>query len=80
LELGEFLGIISNDDLNIKSEEVVFDTVVKWVQYDFAGRKLHLPVLMKSVRLGLLSEDYMDEVVGLCDMIMNHKYMWMYFL
>ncbi|KAK2147891.1 hypothetical protein LSH36_530g01007 [Paralvinella palmiformis] len=74
LELGEFLGIISNDDLNIKSEEVVFDTVVKWVQYDFAGRKLHLPVLMKSVRLGLLSEDYMDEVVGLCDMIMKDPF------
>lgn len=52
------MEILSDDELNVKNEEVVFDAVVKWVDEDPPARKAFLLDLLKCIRLGTLSSDF----------------------
>jgi len=55
--------ILSRDDLNVRNEELLFDAIVRWVDYDPAHRKQAMPKLMRSIRLGLLTTQYFVEKV-----------------
>ena len=63
LSLEEFLAIITDDHLNVRNEELVFDTVIKWIKEDPDNRKAGIVDLLKGVRLGLLSTQYFVEKV-----------------
>jgi kelch-like protein 10 len=64
LPLEELQAIIEADELNVKSEEVVWDCVLRWINYDAANRKDHIAMLIKRVRLGLLdSQFFLEHVV-----------------
>lgn len=54
LPLDELNSIILEDELNVKSEEVVWEAVLRWVNYDPDIRWQHTVKLMGSIRLGLL--------------------------
>lgn len=54
LPLEELNSIILEDELNVKSEEVVWEAVLRWVNYDPDSRWQHTVKLMGSIRLGLL--------------------------
>lgn len=54
LPLEELNSIILEDELNVKSEEVVWEAVLRWVNYDPDNRWQHTVKLMGSIRLGLL--------------------------
>ncbi|KAF7284871.1 hypothetical protein GWI33_021447 [Rhynchophorus ferrugineus] len=47
--------ILSDDYLNVKSEEVVFQAVQKWINFNISERKVHLLELLKCIRMGNLS-------------------------
>lgn len=65
LSYEEFYKLISNDMLNVDMEEMVFDSVIKWIKYDMPNRKSHLPTLLPLVRLTLISKDfYVDHVLN----------------
>lgn len=34
--------LISCDDLNVETEEQVYEAVVKWVRFDLSGRRKHI--------------------------------------
>lgn len=55
LEPSELLEILRDDMLNVKSEEFVFEAIRKWIAYDAERRKEHLPMLIRTVRLGTLN-------------------------
>lgn len=57
LEPSELLEILGDDVLNVKSEEFVFEAIRKWVAYDAQRRKEHLPMLIRTVRLGTLNNN-----------------------
>lgn len=59
-ELGE---ILSRDELNVKNEELVFDSVLRWIDYDPDRRKGHIANLLRSIRLGHLTTQYFVEKV-----------------
>jgi hypothetical protein len=40
LDYANFNDIISSDDLNIKREELVFEAILKWTDYDPIERKI----------------------------------------
>lgn len=63
LPLNDLLKIINADNLNVKSEEIVWDLVLKWINYDPSERKQHIVVLMKGIRLGLLDTQFFLEKV-----------------
>lgn len=54
LPLDELNSIILEDELNVKSEEAVWESVLRWVNYDPDSRWQHTVKLMGSIRLGLL--------------------------
>lgn len=54
LPLDELNSILLEDELNVKSEEAVWEAVLRWVNYDPDARWQHTVKLMGSIRLGLL--------------------------
>lgn len=51
----ELYHILSDDELNARSEEIVFEAIQKWVEHDPQKRKHSLGKLLSAVRLGLLA-------------------------
>ncbi|XP_077295126.1 kelch-like protein 7 [Arctopsyche grandis] len=59
--------ILKSNDLNVSSEEDVFNAVKLWVNHDDANRKNDLAQLMGSVRLSLFSTKFLyHEVMAFC--------------
>ncbi|XP_013138064.1 PREDICTED: kelch-like protein 5 [Papilio polytes] len=70
LQVDQLANLLKSDDLNVISEEDVFDSVMTWVQHDNINREKHLPTLLKLVKLPLLSSEYLiDKVEQSCGKI-----------
>ena len=63
LNVDELIELTASDDLNVKNEEIVFDTIVRWIDHDPEMRKDDIVPLLKSIRLGLLSTQFFVEKV-----------------
>lgn len=63
LSLEDFKAIVSHDDLNVKSEETVWEAILRWIEYDAEKRKPHIVTLMQTIRLGLLDTQFFLEHV-----------------
>jgi kelch-like protein 2/3 len=59
LFLLQVIALISSDKLTVPSEEIVFESVLNWINHEQESRKEHVPILMENVRLPLLSQDYL---------------------
>ncbi|XP_037078214.1 kelch-like protein 10 [Pollicipes pollicipes] len=64
----EMCAILGADNLNVKNEEVVWETMLNWIEREPKNRKQHIHELMKQIRLGLLETSYFVEKVK------NHPY------
>ncbi|XP_035686057.1 kelch-like protein 28 isoform X1 [Branchiostoma floridae] len=54
LTASEILDLLSNDNLNVVSEESVFEAVERWIYFDYANRRCYLSKLLRCIRLPLL--------------------------
>lgn len=54
LSLNDLQEIINADDLNVKSEETVWEAILRWINHDPEDRKKHIVSLMKCIRLGTI--------------------------
>lgn len=67
LEAHQLGKLLSSDDLNVSREETILDVVLRWVKHstlmDGEVRILHLPELLRKVRLPLISHDYLKEAM-----------------
>lgn len=52
LSLNDLQEIINADELNVKSEETVWDAILRWINHDPEQRKKFIVSLMKCIRLG----------------------------
>lgn len=52
LPVNQLVDIISSDELNVRSEEQVYNAVVNWVKFNIAERRSHLPVVSVSLKHG----------------------------
>lgn len=43
LPINQLVDIISSDELNVRTEEQVFNAVMGWVKYNIQERRGHLP-------------------------------------
>ncbi|KAG7524233.1 kelch 40 [Solea senegalensis] len=59
----ELAAILTNDNLNVEREEVVFEALMNWVSQDTENREKELPGLLDCVRLRLVTENYLKEKV-----------------
>ena len=55
----QLIDLLRNDNLNVVSEQVVFEAVVSWVKYNTADRASQLANLLGFVRLYLLNIRYL---------------------
>ncbi|KAK3752242.1 hypothetical protein RRG08_047098 [Elysia crispata] len=69
LPKAEILEILSKDELDVTSEEQVFEAVLRWIKHDSPVRVADLPELMVKVRLPLLTPQYLSDNVATEDII-----------
>ncbi|KAM9840008.1 kelch-like protein 29 [Aulostomus maculatus] len=59
----DLVAYLSNDSLNTKAEELVYETVIKWIKQDPNSRVQHLAELLAVVRLPFIHPSYLLNVV-----------------
>ncbi|KAJ0061198.1 hypothetical protein NL108_013322 [Boleophthalmus pectinirostris] len=59
----DLVSYLSNDSLNTKAEELVYETVIKWIKQDSAARVQYLSELLAVVRLPFIHPSYLLNVV-----------------
>jgi kelch-like protein 1/4/5 len=57
----ELENILSSDDLNVPSEEMIFQGFLDWVNFDLGSRKEYASRLLACIRLPLLSPQYIAD-------------------
>ncbi|KAI8421797.1 hypothetical protein MSG28_009754 [Choristoneura fumiferana] len=57
LQVDQLASLLKSDDLNVVTEENVFESLMTWVQHDCPKREQHLPTLLKLIKLPLLSSE-----------------------
>lgn len=59
----ELTSLLSDDHLNARREETVFEAVARWVLEDPDSRRLSLAKLLPCVRFGFITPDYYSHVI-----------------
>lgn len=54
LSSDQLANLLKSDDLNVTSEEDVFNALMSWIQHDAATREKSIPDLLALIRLPLL--------------------------
>lgn len=63
LPADKLVEIIRDDDLNVTTEETVYEALMEWVKYDMPARLTHVAQVMKCVRFANISSYYFcDEI------------------
>ena len=63
LHVQDLWTFIHDDSLNVLSEEVVFDAILKWIEYDPVSRQKAANELLKAVRVDHLSEAFLSSLL-----------------
>ncbi|XP_072028079.1 uncharacterized protein [Amphiura filiformis] len=58
LTIDELIEIISEDGLNVKMEEFVFEAVTRWIKHKEKDRKQYIYRILLSIRLGMTNTDF----------------------
>nr|KAG5693714.1 hypothetical protein BaRGS_008356 [Batillaria attramentaria] len=61
LEPDFLFELLSSDNLNVRNEAFVFEAVCKWIQHASDTRKSEIARMLRTVRLGFLSTQYLVE-------------------
>ncbi|RDD39942.1 Kelch-like protein 18 [Trichoplax sp. H2] len=69
LSVKQVQELLLRDQLNVASEELIFEALIAWTRYRLAERKQYFSYLLKFVRLPLLSPQYLAEKVANVDLI-----------
>ncbi|XP_062892827.1 kelch-like protein 29 isoform X1 [Mobula hypostoma] len=59
----DLIAFLSNDSLNTKAEELVYEAVIKWIKKDPLNRTQHVSELLAVVRLPFIHPSYLLNVV-----------------
>lgn len=58
--VGDLQFFLKHDELNIRNEEVLWETIQKWTEKNLELRKYFLPKLLSCIRFGLTSMDFVE--------------------
>jgi kelch-like protein 1/4/5 len=61
LPASELEKLLSSDDLNVSSEELIYQSLVDWINFDLVNRKTEASRLLACVRLPLLRPQYIAD-------------------
>ena len=71
LPLHQVQDLVLEDELEVASEEIVFEAVMSWVKHNEKERKDQLPQLLSCVRMPLLTPQYLSDKVAPEELIRN---------
>ena len=63
MQVEELQFLVMQDELNVRSEEDIFQAVVRWIDYKASSRTQFMSDFLKCIRLGLVQSDYFVEHV-----------------
>lgn len=69
LSFADLMEIISRDEINCTSEEVIFEAAIRWVKYNELERSEVLPEVLSKVRLPLLTPQFLADSVATEELI-----------
>ncbi|XP_031463643.1 kelch-like protein 18 isoform X2 [Phasianus colchicus] len=69
LPFEDVLELVSRDELNVKSEEQVFEAALAWIRYERDQRELFLPELLSKIRLPLCRPQFLTDRVQQDDLV-----------
>ncbi|XP_078072034.1 kelch-like protein 18 [Mustelus asterias] len=69
LPFEEVFELVARDELNVKSEEQVFEAVLAWIRFDRDSREEYLPQLLTKVRLPLCRPQFLTDRVQQDDLV-----------
>ncbi|XP_060679705.1 kelch-like protein 18 [Hemiscyllium ocellatum] len=69
LPFEEVYELVARDELNVKSEEQVFEAALAWVRFDRESREEYLPQLLTRVRLPLCRPQFLTDRVQQDDLV-----------
>ncbi|XP_048385515.1 kelch-like protein 18 [Stegostoma tigrinum] len=69
LPFEEVFELVARDELNVKSEEQVFEAVLAWVRFDRENREEYLSQLLTRVRLPLCRPQFLTDRVQQDDLV-----------
>ncbi|XP_029820531.1 kelch-like protein 18 [Manacus vitellinus] len=69
LPFEDVLELVSRDELNVKSEEQVFEAALAWIRYDRDQRDSFLPELLSKIRLPLCRPQFLTDRVQQDDLV-----------
>nr|XP_033782619.1 kelch repeat and BTB domain-containing protein 8 isoform X2 [Geotrypetes seraphini] len=59
----QLVSILDSDDLNVDKEEYVYESIVRWLEYDRNRREMHLPeIFAKCIRMPLMDESFLEKI------------------
>jgi hypothetical protein len=64
--------LLKNDMLHVRYEEQVWEAIEKWVKKDENARKVHFDQLLKCLRVGLVSESFLQKKAS--EMFLRSKF------
>ena len=62
LSCTELIEFIKDDEVNVESEDVVFDGVLGWIRHDHANRNSSMEKILETVRLPFCSSDRLQHM------------------
>ncbi len=73
LTIDELKMFLSNDNLNIKTEEFAFESLLKWLRYDINGRLNNLHQLLELIRLPLMDSNYFTKLIETNKLLLSNN-------
>jgi BTB And C-terminal Kelch len=61
VDLKILMSLLKNDMLHVRYEEQVWEAIEDWVKKDPGARKVHFDQLVKCLRVGLVSERFLQK-------------------
>lgn len=63
LDLDELESLLSDENVNVIKEEIVWETVIRWIDWSPDSRQQHMKRLLKCVRTGLVDTTFFVEKI-----------------
>lgn len=80
LSADQLANLLKSDDLNVPSEQDVFNALISWIQHDAANREKAIPDLLALIRLPLLEPTVIRNIYYIASLNKFHSFNFFYSL
>ena len=78
LSCSELIELIKDDEVNVASEDIVFDAVLGWIQHDLDNRKSFMETIIEHVRLPYCTTEYLQKMRDIYDLLTPKCFKYLY--